>query len=186
MTDKNESITMQLNDLNKSAPAQEQLFKLVYKHLREVAFMRLQSERNSNTYSVTSLVDEAYLRLTMSSDYQWENRRQFYASIATTMKRILIENARHNLKKGRENKFSAYEFKEELYLDDDTSTEVLHLNEALEQLTEKNPELAEIVQLKFFVGLEVSEIADLMACSKRSIDRKWSVAKAWLATTMSS
>ena len=83
------------------------------------------------------------------------NRRQFFGSIAITMKRILIENARYNSNKGRENKFTAVEFEEELYLDEETSAQIVSLNEALEELTAKRPELAEIVNLKFFVGLEI-------------------------------
>lgn len=184
MLRQDENITLQLNNVEKTSDAENALFKQIYCHLREIAFVRLQSEKHNSTYSVTALVDEAYFRLTSDNNYRWENRRQFYAATANTMKRILIENARHNAKKGRNNKFNAFEFDEEIYLDNDTSKQIINLNDALEQLTAKRPELAEIVQLKFFVGLEIGEIAEVLECSKRSVDRKWSLARAWLATTL--
>ncbi|TDF36543.1 hypothetical protein EYS14_17615 [Alteromonadaceae bacterium M269] len=184
MTHQDENITILLNEYKLNNDAQNQLFKRVYQQLREIAFKQLRTEQSDSTYGLTSLVDESFIRLSNSDNHNWLNRRQYYAAIAKTMKRILIEHARHNLRKGREHKYQALEFQEAFHFNKTTSKHISQLNDALSDLSKKKPELAELVELKFFIGLDIKEIANVMECSMSSIDRRWALAKAWLTTAM--
>jgi RNA polymerase sigma factor (TIGR02999 family) len=160
--------------------ASEKLLPLVYAELRCLAGARLAHEMSGQTLQPTALVHEAWLRLVSDPHRTWQNRAHFFGAAAEAMRRILIERARHKsrLKHGGG---QARLNIEDLELADTTADDkVLLVDEALKQLKMEEPELERIVVLKFFGGLDNDEIAASLGLSKRTLDRQWAYAKAWL------
>ena len=159
----------------------EALLNLVYAELHRQAHRYLKRERIGHTLQTTALVHEAYLKLSKQKDVTWQSRSHFFAIAATLMRRILIDHAkaRHRERRGGVH--------EDIRIDTsftlataDSKFDLLDLNEALERLAEKDPELARIVELRFFAGLEVPETAAAMGVSESTVKRGWAMAKAWL------
>lgn len=176
-----EDITILLNaDSAENPVAKNTLATVIYDELRRIAYSKLKRENQDCTVTVTSMVHEAFIRLDKVENIEWDNRRHFYGAAAETMRRILIERARYHSHKGREAKKHAVEFDEDLAIKNIDASEFEGLNDALETLMKESPELADIVKLRFFVGLTNSEIADIFECSTRTIERQWQVARAWL------
>src|SRR5688572_8479640 len=157
------------------------LLDLVYAELHKQAHRYLQRERIGHTLQTTALVHEAYIKLSRQKSVTWESRSHFFAIAATLMRRILIDYAKtkHRVRRGGP--------QDDLRLDtaftlaaSDTSLDLLELNEALDRLAEKDNELAKIVELRFFAGLDVPETAAAMNTSESSVKRGWAIAKAWL------
>ncbi|MCI0638813.1 MAG: sigma-70 family RNA polymerase sigma factor [Gemmataceae bacterium] len=159
----------------------EQLLPLVYDELRRLAAQKLAQESPGNTLPPTALVHEAYLRLVANSpEPTWDNRGHFFAAAAEAMRRILVENARQRgtLKRGgdrvhvnvEENPVTAPEVREDL----------LALDEALAKLAAADPQAAKLVQLRYFAGLALPEVAQILGISPRTADRLWAFARAWL------
>jgi RNA polymerase sigma factor (TIGR02999 family) len=164
-----------------NSSAAEQLLPLVYGELRRLAAARLAREKPGQTLEPTALVHDAYIRLVDVKQAQhWSSRGHFFAAAAEAMRRILVERARH---KGRIQHGGGLRRVD--LLDDNAvaSTEdeqVLLLDEALTRLAAARPQAAQVVQLRFFAGLTLEEIAPLLAISPRSIRRLWVFARAWL------
>jgi RNA polymerase sigma factor (TIGR02999 family) len=161
--------------------AAEQLLPLVYDELRKLAAARLADEKPGQTLQATALVHEAYLRLVGGSQSQdWNGRGHFFAAAAESMRRILVEHARKRsrLKRGGD--------RQRLDLDalnlsvPEATDELLALNDALEELEQMDAEKAELVKLRFFAGLTVSEAAQSLGISSSTADRHWTFARAWL------
>lgn len=158
------------------------MIPLVYDELRKIAYQKVANEK-SNTLGATALVHEAYLRLLDSEDTQpmiWKNRRQFFWAAAEAMRRILIERARarNRLKRG-----GGLSREDEAITQIPTPTtddEILAVSDALDRFSEVDPECAELVKLKYFVGITWEEIAELTGESTRTLRRKWSYARSWL------
>ena len=160
--------------------ASEKLLPLVYAELRRLAGSRMSHEMPGQTLQPTALVHEAWLRLVNDGDRTWQNRAHFFGAAAEAMRRILIERARHKsrLKHGGG---QARLNIEDLELAETTPDDkVLLVDEALARLKVEDPELARIVVLKFFGGLSNEEIAETVELSKRTLDRQWAYARAWL------
>ena len=162
------------------------LLKLVYTELRRLAHRYLQKERRGHTLQTTDLVHEAYLKLIKQKSVNWESSSHFYGIAATMMRRILIDYARirHGQKRGGA--------EENLPLENaltiaagETDVDLLALDEALNRLAEKDRQMAKIVELRFFSGLEVPETAEVLGVSESTIKREWSIAKAWLHRELS-
>lgn len=163
--------------------ASETLLPLVYDELRRLAARKLQGERNNQTLQPTALVHEAYLRLVTVKDPQtWKNKGHFFAAAAEAMRRILIDNAR---RKNALQRGGAYQ-REVTQLDElspapvDLTVDLLALSEALDKLEAEDAQLSDIVKLRYFVGMTVTEVSDATGIPKRSVDRLWSYAKVWL------
>jgi RNA polymerase sigma-70 factor (ECF subfamily) len=186
MTDSKEttsSVTEQLKrwgDLS-SSDTEAALLDMVYAELHRQAHRHLRKERAGHTLQTTALVNEAYLKLSRQKSFPWQSRTQFYGVAATLMRRILIDHARskNRLRRGGPHA--------DLPLDttiistvSDDRFDLLELNEVLENLAVKDPELARIVELRFFAGLDVSETAATLAISESTVKRGWATAKAWL------
>jgi RNA polymerase sigma factor (TIGR02999 family) len=164
--------------------AAEQLLPLVYDELRRLAAAQMAREKPGQTLDPTALVHEAYLRLVKEPDAQaresWDNRRHFFAAAATAMQRILVENARrrHSEKRGGG--------RDRLALDPDRfaapeqAEDLVALDEALELLTRAEPEVAELVRLRYFAGLTVPQAEEVLDVSPRTADTWWAFARAWL------
>jgi len=157
-----------------------QVLPLVYDELRRLAGRYLRRERSDHTLQPTALVHEAYLRLMAQDRVQWKNRAHFMGVAAQLMRRVLVDyaRARHAAKRG------GHETRVPLTdvdtLDSNIIVEVLDLDDALTKLATIDERQARIVELRYFGGLTVEEVAELMALSPATIKREWQMARAWL------
>jgi RNA polymerase sigma factor (TIGR02999 family) len=163
-----------------NAKAADELLPLVYEELRRLAAQRMAREAAGQTLQPTALVHEAWLRLVRTPDQTWQNRAHFFRTAAECMRRILIDNARrkHQVRHGGGMERVSLEFVE--IANESDPQQLLHVNEALDRLAARDATKAEIVKLRFFVGLENREIAECLGLSERSVERAWRFAKAWL------
>lgn len=176
----NKDITklLQQND----AQAFEELFPIVYGELREIAGALFRREHRANhTLQPTALVHEAYLRLIGSgSEISWQNRAHFFGIAARSMRQILVDHAKgHNAEK-REGSRTIVAFDDAISFFQTQDVEILALHEALENLEALDKQQAEIVELKFFGGLTIDEIAAVLKISASTVRREWETAKIWL------
>jgi len=164
--------------------AAEELLPLVYDELRRLAAARMANEAPGQTLRPTALVHEAWLRLSQESRTAWRNRQQFYAMAAEVMRRILVDRARRRRSRKHGGDLARVDLDAvELPVPGDDAL-VLEVHEALEQLAAEDPEKAEVVKLRFFVGLENAEVAALLGVSEKTVQRHWAFAKAWLFRAM--
>jgi RNA polymerase sigma factor (TIGR02999 family) len=161
--------------------AADELLPLVYEELRKLAAARLAQEGPGQTLQTTALVHEAYLRL-VSSEHatEWESRRHFFAAAAVAMRRILIDRARRKASVKHGGAVRRLDIDEQLLVDDRQRAELLALDEALDELEQHDARAAELVKLRYFAGLSHQDAAAAMQISRRTADRLWSLAKAWL------
>ncbi|HXJ57056.1 MAG TPA: sigma-70 family RNA polymerase sigma factor [Verrucomicrobiae bacterium] len=160
--------------------AAEELLPLVYEELRRLAAHKMSLQPPGQTLQATALVHEAYLRLVGNEEKRWESRRHFFSAAAEAMRHILIDRARRRLRVRHGENVEKVPL-DEVEISAPANDEiVVALNEALEELQRASPEQAEIVKLRFFVGLTEPEIAEVLHLSERSVQRHWSYAKAWL------
>lgn len=153
----------------------------VYSDLRRIAADKIGRERAGQTLQATALVHEAFMRLARSGDdRKWKNDRHFISAAAESMRRILIENARAKSSRKRGGNPYLTQLEESKIIDTIPSDEILSVNEALDKFTEVDPEAAELVKLRYFVGLTIEEAADALNISRRTADRRWCFARAWL------
>ena len=168
-----------------SLQAADELLPLVYDELRRLAASKMANERPGHTLQATALVHEAYLKLVHESKQRWKNRSQFFAVAAETMRRLLVDRARRrqSLKRGGDYQKTEIDWLAlPIPADDDL---VLRVHEALETLAKEDAVKAEVVKLKFFVGLKSAEIGSLLNISEKTVRRHWSYAKAWLFQSIS-
>jgi RNA polymerase sigma factor (TIGR02999 family) len=162
------------------AVSAEKLLPLVYEELRRLAAHKMASEKPGQTLQATALVHEAWLRLA-GSRQPWRDHEQFFSAAAEAMRRILVDNARRKLCRrhgGGLERLSFDVLELPIVADDEKCVRV---NEALDRLAVLDPKKAELVKLRVFVGLKVSEIAALLDCSEKTVQRDWTFAKAWLS-----
>jgi RNA polymerase sigma-70 factor (ECF subfamily) len=164
-----------------SPESADQLFPLVYDELKRQAHRFLRHERPDHTLQTTALINETYLKLRQQREFVWESRAHFFAICATMMRRILVDYAktRHRAKRGG--------LAEHIPLDEimvsikhNTDVDVIALNDALERLAKLDRQQARIVELKFFGGFDIEEVAQLLEVSDSTVKREWRAAKAWL------
>ncbi len=160
--------------------AAEELLPLVYEELRKLAAARMAKEAPGQTLQPTALVHEAWLRLVGGSREHWDNRGHFFAAAAEAMRRILIDIARrkHQLRHGGGQQRVDLEGSD--IACPDNRERLLQVHESLDQLATVDPIKAQVVKLRFFVGLSNKEIAELLHVSERTVERAWAFAKAWL------
>jgi len=164
--------------------AAAELLPLIYDELRRLAAAKMANEALGQTLQPTALVHEAWLRLSRESRTTWKNREQFYAMAAEVMRRILVDRARRRRSRKHGGDLERVDLDAvELPLPGDDAL-VLDVHEALEELTAEDPQKAEVVKLRFFVGLENSEVATLLGVSEKTVQRHWTFAKAWLFRAM--
>ena len=161
-----------------------ELLPQVYDDLRKLA-RGMVAANAQHTLTATALVHEAWIRVSKDTSPRWENRRHFFGAAAQAMRRILLNRARdkHRLKRGGNH--------EHVVLDDveiaapAPDEELLALDEALERLAKEEPFLAEVVGLRYFVGLKWQEIAEMTGIEERELHRQWTFVRAWLRTELS-
>jgi RNA polymerase sigma-70 factor, ECF subfamily len=164
-------------DLSKVMP-------LVYDQLRKLARAYMARERVGRTLQATALVNEAYVRLMKEKVHVWQNRAHFCAIAAGAMREILVERARARAALKRGGSRVRVSLENVRAADEGTPVDLLALHEALERLAMQDPQLARIVELRFFGGLTVEEAAETLEISAATVKRAWSMAKAWLRREM--
>ncbi len=156
------------------------LMGAIYDDLHRLAAKHLRNERIDHTLQPTALVHEAYLKLIDQRSTTWRDRNHFFAIAARVIRRILVDHARGRraIKRGAGNERIPLENIEKATPSD--SVDLVALDEALEELNQLDARQAKIVELRFFGGMGLDEIAETMEIGRRSVDRHWSAAKAWL------
>ena len=164
--------------------AADELLPLVYEELRKLAAHKMAGEAPGQTLQPTALVHEAWLRLTGDEGKAWDNRGHFFAAAAEAMRRILIERARAKNRLRRGSRAEHVPLEHVTIASDDPPDTVLAINEALDRLTARDPFKAEVVKMRYFVGLSQEEIARVLRVSEPTIRRHWAIARAWLYAEM--
>jgi len=163
------------------AGAEAEIAPVVYPELRRIARAYMRSERAGHTLQPTALIHEAWMRLTDQTRVTWRDRAHFFGVAASMMRRVLVDHARQRLagKRGAGQTPLALDW---IDVDDggEKMSEVLAVHEALERLTLIDPRQTRIVEMRYFAGMDVDETAAALDISPRTVDREWSVAKAWL------
>ncbi len=160
-------------------PTGEELLSLIYEELRKLAAAKMAQEARGQTLQPTALVHEAWLRLA-ASNQAWRDRSHFFAAAAEAMRRILIDRARNKAAQKRGANQPLEELHESKIVLAAPSAEILAVHEALDALDAEDHVAAEVVKLRYFVGLSIPEIADVLKMAPRSVDRHWAFARAWL------
>lgn len=156
------------------------LLPLVYDELRLLARGYLQQERGGHTLHATDLVHEAYLRMVDQSSVTWQNRAHFFSVAAQMMRRILVDHARRHRTEKRGGEGTRLEFDEALFAPAVRSLDLIALDDALRDLSELNPQHGQIIELRFFGGMKIEEVAEVLDVSPRTVKREWRMARAWL------
>lgn len=174
-------VTRILNSIEQGdVRAADELLPAVYDELRRLAAWKLSQERPGQTLQATALVHEAYIRLVGEEAGTWKSRSHFFAAAAEAMRRILIENARRkqSLKRGGDRQ--RVDIDDAILAIGESSEDLIALDEALAKLAQEDPEVAELVKLRYFAGLTIEQTAEVLGVSSRTADRYWSYARAWL------
>lgn len=177
--------TRLLNEAQRgNSEAAEELLPLVYDELRRLAAQKMATEAAGHTLQPTALVHEAWLRLAGSDQQDWENRAHFFGAAAEAMRRILVDHARRKQSQKRGAGAAHEELNEMSLTLAAPPEEILKVNEALDSLAVEDPQAAELVKLRYFVGMTMEETASTMNLGKRTAEGLWTYAKAWLGRHM--
>jgi RNA polymerase sigma factor (TIGR02999 family) len=180
-------VTRILEAIDRGDPsAADELLPLVYDELRKLAAAKMARESQEHTLQPTALVHEAWLALVGNEKVQWEGRAHFFGAAAEAMRRILINNARHRRARrhgGGQHRLDIQEIEVASVLKDD---EMLAVDESLEKLAAHDQTKAELVKLKYFVGLSNQETAAVLGISEPTVKRYWTYARAWLLAAIES
>jgi RNA polymerase sigma factor (TIGR02999 family) len=175
-------VTRILSAIEQGDPhAAEQLLPLVYDELRKLAAAKLAQEMPGQSLQATALVHEAYLRLVDSEkSLNWNSRGHFFAAAAEAMRRILVDRARRKHSRKHGGGLARHDLDDLDIALPEIPEDVLALDEALTRLAAMDPKAAELVHLRFFAGLPLPEVAELLDIAPRTVDRLWAYARAWL------
>jgi RNA polymerase sigma-70 factor, ECF subfamily len=168
-----------INPADGRSPA-EQLLPIVYDDLRALAEKYLRSEPAGHTLQPTALVHEAYMKLVDQTRVDWQGRTHFFAVGAQAMRRILVDHARRRRANKRGGDRHRVMIDEQLLADGRRDEDLLDLDEALDKLAELDTNQAQMVEMRFFGGLNVAETALALGISKRTAEREWSMVRTWL------
>jgi len=160
--------------------ALERLMPLVYDELKRLAHRYMRGERVGHTLQTTALVNEAYLRLAKWKDVHWQNRAQFFAVSAQMMRRILVDFARERQYQKRGGGALQVSLSEAAAFAGGPETDLVALDEALTALAKFDLRKAQMVEMRFFGGLSIAEVADVLKVSEETVNRDWRLAKVWL------
>ena len=159
--------------------AAQNLLPLVYAELHRIAAAYMRRERTGHTLQATALINEAYLRL-VGEDIEWTNRAHFIGLAAHVMRRVLVDYARQHNAERRAGGLKRVELEDNLAISPERLDEVLFLDEALAKLQTNNPRQARVVELRYFGGLSVEQIAEILNVAPRSVKRDWALARIFL------
>ena len=162
------------------AKAAEDLLPLLYNELRQIAAGKMAGEAAGHTLQPTALVHEAWLRLVGGDQRAWPSRAYFFGAAAEAMRRILVEHARRKQSLKRGGEFEREELNESSLVLSAPPDELLAVNDALEKLSAEDRPAAELVKLRYFVGMTMEEAASALDMAPRSAERLWTYARVWL------
>lgn len=161
------------------AAAAETLLPLIYQELHRLAKAYMRRERPDHTLQATALIHEAYIRLA-HEEVDWTSRQHFIGVAAHVMRRVLVDYARAHKAERRGGGLKRIDLDDALALSVDRIEEILSLDEVLNRLAEANPRQARVVELRYFGGLSIEQIAPLLGIAPRSVKRDWTLARLWL------
>jgi RNA polymerase sigma factor (TIGR02999 family) len=175
-------VTELLNRLNAGDKiAADRILVLVYDELRRLASACMRRERIDHTLQPTALVHEVWMRLVDQREWTLENRSHFFGIAAQVMRRILIDHARAANAEKRGGAYVVVSLENAMSLAAEHPAQFLDVHRAMERLEKLDPRRAQLAEMRFFAGLSIDEIADLMGVTPRTIDRQWRAVRAWLA-----
>ncbi|HKS37633.1 MAG TPA: ECF-type sigma factor [Verrucomicrobiae bacterium] len=181
MDDKVNGVTRILLAIEKGdAVAADELLPLVYHELRKLAAHKMANEAPGQTLQPTALVHEAYLRLVGNEDKKWAGRAHFFAAAAEAMRRILIDNARRKRAQRHGGGHQRVDVQDVEIATEADDEQLLAINEALDRLAARDKVKAELVKLRYFVGMTIEETARILGISEPTAKRYWTYARAWL------
>lgn len=176
-----EQVTLLVSQAREGDPkAVEKLIPIVYAELRVIAARFIRRERPNHTLQPTALVHEAYMRLLNQPHLTWKDRAHFLAIAARQMRRILIDHARAKYADKRAGDIVRITLDEHVAASDGRDVELLTLDRALDNLAEKDPRAAHLVELRYFGGMTIEETAEALGISTATVEREWAAARAWL------
>ncbi len=174
-------ITQILNELSLgNRVAFDQLMPLVYDELRRIAKRFMNQQNIGHTLQTTELIHEAYLKLADKEQQSWQNRSHFFGVAAQAMRHILVDYARAKQSQKRGGIQQQITLDENAVVSKDNSDEIVALNEALENLSKLDERKVKVVEMKFFGGLTMEEIAEVLQISPETVKRDWKFARTWL------
>lgn len=174
-------VTQILNAMQRGdARAAAELLPIVYEELRRLARHKMADELPGHTLQATALVHEAWLRLAGSAQENWQNRAHFFTAAAESMRRILVDHARRKQSLKRGNRAERAELDEAALVLSAPPEELLAVHEALDKLALRDPPAAELVKLRYFVGMTMEEAAAALGLRKRTAEDLWTYARTWL------
>jgi RNA polymerase sigma factor (TIGR02999 family) len=162
------------------AKAADELLPLVYEELRRLAARKISHEPPGQTLQATALVHEAYIRLVGPEAQNWNSRTHFFAAAAEAMRRILIDNARRKKRLKHGGGQQKIDLNDAEITANGPSTDLIALDEALSKLYIEEPKVADLVKMRFYAGLSLDQAATALGISRRTADRYWAYARAWL------
>lgn len=182
MTDQHADVTQLLQHWQGGdAAALDRLLPLVYDELRRIAAHELRTNRGHDTLQPTALLNDVFVRLLGSATLDISNRKHLFTTAARVMRQLLIDRARAQQRDKRGGgQWQRVDFIEAMALPIDINTQLPELDEALTALAALDPRMAQIVELRYFVGLEVGEVGQLLGIDERTVYRDWATARAWL------
>jgi len=161
------------------------LMEMVYGELRRIAGHYFKREAEGHTLQPTALVHEAYLQLVNVKDVEWKDRNHFFAIAAKTMRQILVRHAIRKKSIKRGGGLERVSLDEGLALSREKTVDILVMEEGLRELERRDPRSAQIVELRFYGGLEEADVAETMGLSRRTVQLEWRHTKAWLRNYLS-
>jgi RNA polymerase sigma-70 factor, ECF subfamily len=177
-------VTLLLKAMQSGDPtASEKLLPLVYEELHRLAKSYMRRERGDHTLQPTALINETYLRL-IGDTTNFQNRAHFIGFAAQVMRHVLVDHARAHNAAMRGGNLRRVELEEGVAISKERSGEILVLDEALNELEKVSPRQAKVVELRYFAGLSVEEIASMLEIGPRSVEREWASARVWLFERM--
>ena len=186
MSTPSQNITKLLVDWrNGDQEALDQLMPLVYDELRRMANHYMRNERKGHTLQTSALVNEAYLRLVDHENIDWQNRSHFFGLAAQAMRRILVDHARSRNYQKRGGNAERVSLDQAANFAEERATELIALDEALQELAKLDPRKSRIVEMRYFGGLTGEETAEVLGISTATVARDWETAKAWLLRELS-
>jgi RNA polymerase sigma factor (TIGR02999 family) len=160
--------------------ALDRLLPIVHGELRRIASAYLRRERPEHTLQPTALVNEAYLRLAERGEVEWESKTHFLAIAANVMRQILVDHARARRAEKRHGDRVQVQLDEALVVPFERDLDLVWLDNALDRLAALDPQLARVVELRYFGGLTTKEIAEVLGVSTATVEREWATARGWL------
>lgn len=175
-------VTQILSQIEQGDPsASDQLLPLVYEELRKLAAAKIAHEKPGQTLQATDLVHEAYMRLVdVDRAQQWDSRRHFFSAAAEAMRRILVEKARRRGRLKHGGAAQRVELDDNQWVTYTTPDQLLAVDESLARLVQEDATAAEIVKLRYFVGMSVAEAAEALGIHRATAHRHWAYARAWI------